>query len=166
MRLTAVGFATISTLTDQPRPEVASPVIDLRADLISGSSWRRLSPHPSELGMGNRPHGGPETGRRRANESLSAGAANETPGMTNDGGFGPLRQVVSLWPWFPVKPQRHAAHRVWNFCTPLLGRENPRVFVRSKRHQISGVGTAFWSEFKPRPKAAQSCPHLTLKSLN
>ena len=45
-------------------------------------------PHPSGLGMGNRLlRGGPETGRRRVNESLSAGAANETPGMTYDGGL-------------------------------------------------------------------------------
>lgn len=90
VRLTAVSFATISTLTDQPRPNVTSPIIDLRADLMPESPWRRLSQYLSGLGMGNRPHGGPETGRRRANESLSAGAANETPGMTNDGGLGPL----------------------------------------------------------------------------
>jgi len=68
-------------------------------------------PHSSGLVMGNRPHGRPETGRRRANESLSAGAANETPRMTNDGGLELLGQVASLWPWLALKPQRHAALR-------------------------------------------------------
>jgi len=69
VRLTAVGFTTISNQTDKLRPEVTSPIINLRADLIPESSWRRLSSHASELGMGSRPHGGPETGRRRKSVS-------------------------------------------------------------------------------------------------
>jgi len=135
VRLTTVCFATISTLTNQPRPEVTSPITDIRADLIHESPWRPEAQHSSGLGMGNRPRGGAETGRRLANESLSVGAVNETLGMTNDGRLELLGQVASLWPWPSVKHQRQASRRFWNFYTPPLeGGRTRWVYIRSKRH--------------------------------